>query len=171
MNLKLSMVIKMTDFEKEYQKYSVDDLELIINTQQELYTDEEKQCLINLLNKKKEKVKIEQIKKFPKEFQCPKCDAIIPSKSKECPFCKYKFKQSDYDNALKCLESDNEEKSSGNIASYIFSFLIPLVGLILGPILISKDDEDKKESGIICIIIAIISIIISSIISYNFLFK
>ena len=64
MNLKLSMVIKMTDFEKEYQKYSVDDLELIINTQQELYTDEEKQCLINLLNKKKEKVKIEQIKKI-----------------------------------------------------------------------------------------------------------
>ena len=161
----------MTDFEKEYQKYSVDDLELIIKTQQDLYTDEEKQYLMDLLNKKKKKIKIEQIKKIPKEFQCPKCDAIIPSNSKECPYCKYKFKQSDYDYALNRSESDNEEESSGNLVSYIFSFLIPLVGLILGPILLSKDDEDKKESGVICIVIAIISIVISSIISYNFLFK
>ena len=49
------MVIKMTDFEKEYQKYSVDDLELIIKTQQDLYTDEEKQYLMDLLNKKRKK--------------------------------------------------------------------------------------------------------------------
>ena len=63
-------------------------------------------------------------------------------------------------------DKENEEKTSYSF-QYIISYIIPLVGLILGAILLSKEEIEEIEErdiGKKCIIIAIISMIINTII-------
>ena len=52
---------------------------------------------------------------------------------------------------------------------YVIGFLIPLVGFILGAILLSKDDEEEKSAGKTVIILGIISIVIGTIITTFFI--
>ena len=47
---------------------------------------------------------------------------------------------------------------------YFASFVVPLVGFVLGAILLSKDDEDQKKVGKECIILGLFSCIIAVII-------
>jgi len=49
---------------------------------------------------------------------------------------------------------------SGNTYRYIFSFIIPIIGYILGAILLSKDDETAKNAGKNCIVLGIISTVL-----------
>jgi len=60
-------------------------------------------------------------------------------------------------------DKENEEKTSYSF-QYIISYIIPLVGLILGAILLSKEEIEERDIGKKCIIIAIISMIINTII-------
>lgn len=160
----------MTKFEKECESYSVDDLELIIETQKDLYSVEEMEYIINTLSKKKEAIEIERIKNLPKEIKCPKCEVILPVETSKCPYCEFDFGNDHYrfavtnnnDNTPESM-SDNEEPESSGVLSYVLSFIVPLVGFIYGAILMSKDDEFEKSKGIKCIIIGIISMIISAI--------
>ncbi len=62
---------------------------------------------------------------------------------------------------------DNGRES--NIFGYVISFLIPLVGYILGAILLSKDNTFDKSVGKNCIILGIISSIIGGIATAIFL--
>jgi len=43
---------------------------------------------------------------------------------------------------------------------YIVSFLIPLVGIILGIVYMVKPDQDSKKFGKMCLILGIVSIVI-----------
>jgi hypothetical protein len=43
---------------------------------------------------------------------------------------------------------------------YILSFLIPLVGLIAGIVLMTKDDEESKQVGKNCLIALVLSIVL-----------
>ena len=52
------------------------------------------------------------------------------------------------------------EQSSGYSFHYIISFLIPLVGFILGAIMMSKEDYDERLCGKKCIVMGILSMII-----------
>ena len=45
------------DFKKECDKYSIEELELIIETQQDLYSAEEMKCLTETLSFKKRRLK------------------------------------------------------------------------------------------------------------------
>ncbi len=74
-----------------------------------------------------------------------------------------------YENAEEETEFEDEETRSYTF-QYIISFFIPLVGYILGAILLSKDDSDEKSVGKVCIILGIISTIIS-VISSIMIFK
>lgn len=184
----------MTDFEKECNGYSIDDLELIIETQKELYTDEEMKCLINVLECKKQDIETEKNKSIPTEMKCPKCDVILPIETQKCPYCEFEFGNKNYkyaiikdnintDNIGDCDSCNDEISDYGNkdynyndetsesnekennFVTYILSFIVPIVGFILGAILMSKDNENDKLKGITCVIIGIISIIVSSIIA------
>lgn len=68
------------------------------------------------------------------------------------------------------LERQRTDSEYETEKSYLFhkivSFLIPLVGLILGAILLSKDNDDTCEEGKMCIILSIISSIIATFIIY-----
>lgn len=46
---------------------------------------------------------------------------------------------------------------------YILSFLIPVVGIILGIIWMNEQDMEKKQVGKTCLIVAIIAIVLGCI--------
>ena len=82
-------------FIKELQQYSADDLRLIINTQQDLYSSEELKLIEEQLrnrvkqDKKDEEDFIQQ--HLPNEITCPKCDGINPFENEKCCFCGHIF--------------------------------------------------------------------------------
>lgn len=95
------------DFVKEIETYPLDDLELIYETQKELYSDEEMHLIKDMINhkksvidKKKKEIKkqmIEQIiPRLPEELICPKCEGPNPFKNDVCQFCGFKFDKSKY---------------------------------------------------------------------------
>lgn len=166
-------------FIKELQQYSADDLRLIINTQQDLYSSEELKLIEEQLrnrvkqDKKDEEDFIQQ--HLPNEITCPKCDGINPFENEKCCFCghifdKRKFYKKEYylkENSETAAEEETDNKSY--TFHYVISFLIPLVGFILGAILLSKDDEEEKTVGKTLIILGIISIFIGTIITTFFI--
>lgn len=152
----------MTDLEKELLQYSIDDLNLILETQQDLYSSKELQIIKTEL-KRKENIERQRIlDRLPKEIICPKCEMASPFENDACIYCQYEFDKSKYfEDEYYDIDYQNEENSQSHVFQYIVSFLIPLVGFILGACLLSKDDENDKSTGKTCIIIGIISMLIS----------
>lgn len=69
-------------------------------------------------------------------------------------------------NVLNLEKRVNEKISDVNYSfQYICSFIVPLVGFILGAILLSKDDEEQKQVGKECIVLGIFSCTIAVIIT------
>lgn len=55
-----------------------------------------------------------------------------------------------------------ETISSGvKILFYLLSFFIPIVGFIIGAIYYSKPEPELKEVGKMCLILAVLSIVVS----------
>ena len=166
-------------FMNEIQQYSADDLRLILNTQQDLYSSEELKLIEEQLenrikqDKKDEEFFIQQ--HLPHEITCPKCDGVNTFENEKCCYCGHTFDKSKYYNINYYMQDDtdtaaNEENDSKSYTfQYIISFLIPLVGFILGAILLSKDDEEEKSAGKTVIILGIISIVIGTIITTFFI--
>ncbi len=166
--------MNIKSFIDELQKYSADDLRLILNTQQDLYSTEELKLIEEQLENR-----IQQDKKdeenfiqehLPNEITCPKCDGINPFENEKCCYCGHAFDKSKYYKKEYYLQDDletaEEETNSKSYAfQYIISFIIPLVGFILGAILLSKDDEEEKSVGKTVIILGIVSIVIGTIIT------
>jgi len=50
--------------------------------------------------------------------------------------------------------------NSNNYIIYLLSLFIPLVGIIVGSIKLSKDDNFNRNIGINCIILSVISIVL-----------
>ncbi len=96
---------------KEVGNYSLNELKLIIETQSDLYSDE------------------------------------------ELDYIKYVYKQ---------------KRQGGFDKSYLFQFvislLIPLIGFIVGGIMIASDNDEREAAGKKCIILGIISMILSVVI-------
>lgn len=137
------------EFKQEHEKYSIEELELIINTQQDLYTEEEMNCLVDILSQKRETADIERINNLPKEIECPKCDMINPIENEKCQYCEFEFGSDKYqyaidniddydDDIFGYIEHDDEtyDNESDDIDKDMFSFIIPLVVFILLAILI-----------------------------------
>lgn len=67
-------------------------------------------------------------------------------------------------NTDQIINSFNQKHSTSHAPQYIFSFLIPLIGFILGAILLSKEDRSERESGTNCILLGILSLVVSGVI-------
>ena len=76
---------------EEVKDLSLDDLELIVSTQKDLYSPEEMEYIQELiLQKKQEGQDKEQTlirAHLPKEIPCLKCDGMNPSSNDKCCFC------------------------------------------------------------------------------------
>ena len=166
-------------FIDELKQYSADDLRLILNTQQNLYSSDELKLIETQLEKR-----IEQDKKdeedfiqqhLPNEISCPKCDGVNPFENEKCCYCGHTFDKSKYYNINYYRQEESETAAEEETDKhsytfqYVISFLIPLVGFILGAILLSKDDEEEKSAGKTVIILGIVSIVIGTLITVFFL--
>lgn len=160
----------------EIKGYSLDELKLIYETQKSLYTDEEMAVIQEQINEIEAAEKAAQdawiAENLPEEILCPKCDGSNPFENDTCCFCGHTLDKSKYYDPNFYLNNENDEEESeitDNGQSYTFqfviSFLIPLVGFILGAILLGKDDPDEKSTGKTCIIIGLITVIISGLLS------
>lgn len=140
--------------EKEIKELNIHEVYYILLNEKNLYTSKEiamlEQRKKELDIKYKEEEYIEEVKNRPLEFKCPKCDGINKSSNVKCEYCGYIFKREDYFN-----NEDVSEKNS-NIFLYIISFLLPIVGIILGIVYISKDNEELGKKLILFSIIIFI---------------
>ncbi len=152
----------VNDFLKELQDYSLEELELIYETQKDLYSEEEMQLVKERIEEinQQEKERIEKL--LPKEILCEKCDGPNPFENDTCAYCGAKINKAKYYSAeyYDNPEEIIEKEESGNTFRYVISFLIPLIGYILGAILLSKDNEEEKSAGQSCIILGIVSTVI-----------
>ena len=155
------------EFLKELNTYSIEELELIISTQVDLYSAEEMVLLKQRLNTlTKEYIKDH----IPEEIICPKCDQLNPFQNDVCEYCGYTFDKAQYydidyyssNNAVE-TEGKNEEAVSYTF-QYVISLLIPLVGFIIGAIMLSDKNDERQLVGKKCIIAAVISIVFSTLI-------
>lgn len=92
----------------------------------------------------------------PRPERCPRCDKQITGRPVLCPFCGFDI-SSNEDDRYDFSISD-EPAHSKNIGIYILSFIIPLIGIIIGAIWLSNDD--KKEEGRKAIFYAILGIVV-----------
>lgn len=57
--------------------------------------------------------------------------------------------------------------SSGQkVLFYILSFIIPIVGIVLGIIWLNDQDPDKKQVGKYCLILGIVAVVLGCICSF-----
>lgn len=80
------------------------------------------------------------ISQRPEKFRCPKWDGENISTNIKCGYCGYVFREKDYYNDEVSTEKDECGENS-NMVLYVISFLLPLVGIILGVIYIGKRRE------------------------------
>ncbi len=165
------------NFIDEIKGYTEDELELIISTQKDLYTEEEMGQLKELLELRKksqrEAHEAEILTRLPETIFCEKCDAPNPFSNENCDFCGYHLNKIKYYSDEYYEQPDEIETTDSNdnyTFHYIISFLIPLVGFIMGAIMLANNDEEKSSCGKACIILGIISMIVSGIVTAIFVF-
>lgn len=162
-------------FKDEIKDYTIDDLELIIETQKELYTKEEMGLLRRLLTQKKDE-EIAKKNKFIEErlpgiIKCQKCDGPNPFSNDVCKFCGVRLNKKKYYKAASVEYEEEMDPSSDNadtsnytgssfLFQYIISFIIPIVGFIMGAIMMTGENEDRVSKGKICIVLGVVSVVI-----------
>ena len=161
----------------EIKSCSLDELKLIYETQKDLYTDEEMAVIQKKIKEIEAAEKAAQdvwiAENLPKEIPCPKCDGPNPFENDKCCFCGHTLDKRKYYDPNFYLNNENEEDEESAITEsgqsytfqFVISFLIPLVGFILGAILLGKDDPDEKSAGKACIIIALITAVAGGLLS------
>lgn len=84
---------------------------------------------------------------------CVSCGRAIQFDANVCPYCGHDYRYPSY------RMRQPETISSGlRVVFYILSFLIPLVGIVLAVVYMTRPDPEPKEVGKICLILAVISI-------------
>ena len=88
---------------------------------------------------------------------CVSCGRAIDSNSLVCPYCGRDYR------AMVYPAGPQEETLSGGERAlfYILSLLIPIAGIIIGAIYISKDSPQLKRVGKICLALALVAFLLS----------
>lgn len=111
---------------------------------------------------------------------CPSCGAEKKEGSKYCHNCGYEFKavdsganQNPSTNAEfnqspnPAVETGENPHTLAKVLGYIFAILIPLIGIILGIYLWSRNEENAKKHGKIVIGLSIFIWFISYLLMYG----
>ena len=86
---------------------------------------------------------------------CPSCGRSIDWDALSCQYCMWTFNAGTGRNVV------SEPISSGKrVLLYVASLLIPLFGVILGAIYISRKDEEHTSVGTICLVMGIIAAVV-----------
>jgi len=86
---------------------------------------------------------------------CVSCGRAISWDANVCPYCGHDFRM------VMAPQMAQPQISEGmKILFYILSFLIPLIGIIIGVIYYSKSDPESKHVGKMCIILAVVAVLL-----------
>lgn len=156
--------------EEELAEYPSEELQYIHDTQQDLYSADELDYMRDTIERRKRE-ELERMEAFlPKEIECEKCGAPNEFERSTCKYCENKLDKSAYYERAEFLaqggdpddlEEEEEEELKSYVFQYIASFIIPIVGYIMGAILLTKDEDDQRSAGKACLVIAIISTVVS----------
>jgi len=102
---------------------------------------------------------------------CKKCGAEIPDNSVYCPVCGEKAENDEESNeddfsSIHIVDSKDEELEAITILAFIFAFILPVVGLILGIVSHNKDYGSRNNQFDIASIVISIIIIFLAILIY-----
>lgn len=155
--------------DEELIGYTPEELQYIHDTQQDLYSEEELAYLLEVAEQRRSELKSEAAQYLPREIECEKCGAPNPIENEVCQYCENKLdKKRYYDRAYKMAEGldvEEEEEEVEAQESFLFqkviSFLIPLVGFILGAVMLANDNEEKRSVGKSCILLALAGVAVA----------
>lgn len=86
---------------------------------------------------------------------CVSCGRSIDWHTNVCPYCGHDFR-------VVLTEQVAKTVSTGlRIVLYVLSVLFPIVGIIVGIIFLTRDSPDEKHVGKICLILGIVSILLT----------
>ena len=148
------------EFVEEMLHYSIDDLELIRDTQKDLYSQNEMDYIENRIAFLKKKEEENEISHLPDTIKCHKCDGPNDKTNENCVFCGAKLDKFETSHGG---EYSYDSSDDSNVFRYVISFLIPLVAFIMGAILLADRDYDRQHIGKTCIILGVISSILPAI--------
>lgn len=195
------------DLDGELEGCTLEELQEIHDTQQDLYSAEEIEHIASLIAARRDVLDAERKRleamveeRLPEEIECRKCGGPNEFANVKCKFCGATLDKSEYyddaravlygeirdglhtddgvrDEALSRFFAeeeealDDDEVARQHIAApsegeksytfhYVISVVIPLVGFIMGGILLTKEDEDDRSAGKVCIVAGIISVVI-----------
>jgi hypothetical protein len=162
---------RIKELKKEFanlvKSKSLDELRKMYDTPYELYSEEE----VDLIENRIQELETGKVQKLlPKEIVCPKCSEPNPFKNDECMYCGYDLDKTKYYD-LKYYERKEDDKLNideepeSYTFQYVVSFLIPLVGFIIGGILLASESKERVAVGKKCILLGVGSMIIVSIIT------
>ena len=178
-------MIDKQKLDEELADCSSELLQYIYDSQKELYSEEELEYIlkrkeIQLAKEAKEQKELEaEAKKYlPKEIDCPKCGGPNEFKRDTCKFCGATLNKDSYhEHALNLAlgiadeveprelpNVEEEPEGESHVAQYIVSFVLPFVGWIMGGILMTKEDPAQRSVGLNCIVIGIVSGLLSFIV-------
>ena len=168
----------------EIKNYSAEDLHLIITTQRDLYTEEEMaeiesrfediagfESLKRIEEKRSASAINEQFgRKSADKIACPKCGGPNDFGHEKCVFCSATLDKSlSYSEPVNESEDEEiqseEEDKKENLSRFFLSFIIPIVGFIIGGILIASREKESARIGKICVIIAAVSSLVCVLLS------
>ncbi len=101
-----------------------------------------------------------------KTIKCPECGKIIDSNFTVCPYCNHNFTEATIKKELEVEQKRKEEDNNFTYAiiTLIFSFIIPIVGLILAFMFVNKDKSGRYRT------IYILSLVFSLLLIIFYLF-
>jgi len=86
---------------------------------------------------------------------CVSCGRAISWDANVCPYCGHDFRM------VMAPQMAQPQISEGmKILFYILSFLIFIVGIIIGVIYYTKPDPESKHVGKMCIILAVVGVLV-----------
>jgi hypothetical protein len=85
---------------------------------------------------------------------CVSCGRAISWDANVCPYCGHDFRMQ-----MAGMPAQPQISEGMKILFYILSFLIWIVGIIIGVIYYSKNDPESKHVGKMCIILAIVGVL------------
>lgn len=102
---------------------------------------------------------------------CPKCNTVLLNEAKICSKCNFVFEDT-VGHLIALNRTDDNESNTYGILAIVFSFFLPLLGLIFGAIGLGKLKQRKaRRLCAIGITIALFMLLIQLVISFLNLWK
>ena len=102
---------------------------------------------------------------------CPKCNTVLQNEAKICSNCNFVFDDT-VGHLIALNHTDDNESNTYGILAIVFSFFLPLLGLIFGAIGLGKLKQRKaRRLCAIGITIALFMLLIQLVISFLNLWK